>query len=96
MELTIDKKFIVRAAILSLVVVYFGGSIIVGKTGLLSYFSLKKEIRAEKEKVDRIKQKIEKLSLKIQRWQQDDFELEKLAREDLQMGLPDEKVYLLK
>lgn len=96
MEINFDEKFIVRVSILVLLIGYFGGSLIFGSKGILKYFAVKKEIAHEKDKVIKFKKKIEKLNTKIALWQQSDFELEKMAREKLQMGYPDEKVYLLK
>jgi cell division protein FtsB len=96
MEISFDKKFIVRATILTLLIGYFGGSLIFGNNGILRYFAVKKEIVHQKYKVVKLKSKIEELNTKIALWGQNDFELEKMAREELQMGYPDEKVYLLK
>ncbi len=63
--------------------------------GMMKFFNVKKEISSEKNKYSKLKNKIAKLNNKIERWQKDDFALEKMARQELQMGFANEKVYIL-
>lgn len=89
-------KNILRSVILVCFGVYFFQTIIFGQRGIKKYLELKNEINFEKNKILKVENKIKKFQEKIDDWQRGDFELEKVAREELQMGLADEKVYILK
>ena len=56
---------------------------------------LKKEASNEKNKINMLEQEINSLKQSIHRWQTDNFEKERVAREELQMSLPNEFVYVL-
>ncbi len=74
---------------------FFVNSIIFSDIGLLKYFSTKKDIQAQREKISKLEVKIGDLETRIAIWGQDKFETEKMARQDLQMGYPNETVYLI-
>ncbi|KKP35625.1 MAG: hypothetical protein UR26_C0003G0098 [candidate division TM6 bacterium GW2011_GWF2_32_72] len=44
--------------------------------------------------VDHLRKEVDDLKLEIQAWQTDDFNKEKIAREQLQMARPGDRVYL--
>jgi cell division protein FtsB len=88
------QKF-TRSAIFLILVVAFGNLFIFGRMGIKSYFDKKKDLDTQISKISELEVKIENLNDEITRWKKDDFELEKMAREELQMGYPDEKVYIL-
>ncbi len=69
--------------------------IVWGKRGVNTFKTISKEIDQEKEKVKKVEDEIKHLKTIIALWQTDEFELEKLARMDLQMGTTNEIVYLL-
>lgn len=75
--------------------VLFLYSIAFSKMGIKSYLKVKNEIEIEKNKMLEIESEIKKLEQDIYCWNSSDFELEKMARQDLQMGYPGEHVYLL-
>ncbi|MFC1894771.1 septum formation initiator family protein [Candidatus Dependentiae bacterium] len=89
-------KVFVRYIILVIFSVVCIKSIVFGDQGLNKYFNIKNEIEIESGKILRLEKKIIVLSRQINNWLKDDFELEKMAREELQMGYANEKVYLLK
>lgn len=69
--------------------------IVWGKRGVNAFKEISKEIDLEKDKIKKVEDEIKHLRTIIALWQTDDFELEKLARMDLQMGTTNEVVYLL-
>ena len=76
--------------------IVFAKSFIWGNKGFLHYLSLQKEINVENQKINQLVKDIDSLKSNIDLWQNNDFMIEKMAREDLQMALPDEKVYILR
>ena len=88
-------KIYFRITILFIFVVALINFVVLGQLGIIHYFEIKKEISSEKNKYSKLEKKIEKLNKKIECWKKDDFELEKMARQDLQMGFANEKVYIL-
>ena len=89
-------KSILRLIILLCFAVYFFNTIVFGQRGIKNYLELKNEINFEKNKIVKVENKIKDFQKKIDKWLQGDFELEKIAREELQMGFANEKVYILK
>ncbi len=71
------------------------GYIIFGKRGIIAYYKLKHEIDAEKQQIQSLEEEIKHIQAKIDMWKSDEFHAEKFARQDLQMGKPDEQVYVL-
>ncbi|KKQ33364.1 MAG: Septum formation initiator [candidate division TM6 bacterium GW2011_GWF2_37_49] len=69
--------------------------IIFGQRGVMKYYQVSKEIQHEKAKLAKLEQKNKKLQAKIEAWQNDNFQKEKFARQDLQMSKPDEMVFVL-
>ncbi len=88
-------KNLFRITILSGLTVFFLYSIIFNRMGVNGYLQMKREIEREKNKILKIETEIKELDENIQSWNSSDFELEKMARQDLQMGYPGEHVYLL-
>jgi cell division protein FtsB len=91
-----EMKFFVRIIILMFFSFVYLKSIIFGTQGIRRYFEIKNEIEIEKTKILNNENKIKNLKVQIDRWLNDDFELEKMAREELQMGYANERVYLIK
>ena len=90
----IFKKFF-RIIIVLIFACCLIGSIVVGEMGIEHYFGVKQEIVIQKDKVSKLENIIKNLENKIETFLVDDFELERMAREELQMGFADERVYLL-
>ncbi len=88
-------KTFFRVTILVVFILFIGKFVIFGERGFLKYLQVEKEIKIEKKKILKVGRKIENLKSKIERWQADDFKLEKMARQKLQMGFANEKVYFL-
>lgn len=83
------KQIIVFSSLCSILCCY----VFFGKQGLSKYLYLKQEINAEQEQVSDIEGTIERLKSKIQAWKKEDFEREKMVRQDLNMGFTNELVY---
>ena len=90
-----EIKVFVRITILTIFPFVFLKSILFGSQGVVRYFEVKNEIEIEKARILNTERKIKNLNAQINRWLNDDFELEKMAREELQMGYSNEKVYLI-
>ena len=89
-------NFFIRSFLLLVLAFVAIKSLVFGTQGVDRYFEVKNEIKIQKDKIVRLNNKIADLNNKITSWLSDDFELEKMAREELQMGYPSEKLYLLK
>lgn len=83
-------QFSLLIAVLA-VCIYF---IFFGQRGIMKYYEVSKEIQHEKSKLAKLEQNNEKLKAKIDAWKNDNFEKEKVARQDLQMSKPDEMVFV--
>lgn len=90
-----EIKTIIRTAVFLVVVACCFKFIIWGDNGFIKYLQLENEISQEKAKIEKKEKSIAVLEKKIKKWEKDDFELEKMAREDLQMGMANERVYIL-
>lgn len=71
------------------------GYIVFGNRGIIAYYKLKHDIDLEKQQIQALEQEIKHIQSKINDWQSDEFHAEKFARQELQMGKPDEQVYVL-
>ncbi|MCF7799807.1 septum formation initiator family protein [Candidatus Babeliales bacterium] len=87
-------KTITRSLIFIFLYSFFLNSMIFSDIGILKYFEVKKEISEQQDKIIRLENKVRETKNKIAAWQEDDFYLEKMAREDLQMGYLDELIYI--
>ena len=67
--------------------------VIFSKRGIREYLRMHSEIEGKKQDITDVEKTIETLKNKLQTWKTEDFEREKLAREDLNMGLTNELVY---
>jgi len=67
--------------------------VIFSKRGVREYLRKQHEIEQEKLAVVDIEKTIENLKTKIQAWKKEDFEHERMARQDLNMGYTNELVY---
>ena len=88
-------KTIIQSIIIIAICGSFGKHLIFGKKGIREYFQLQKESEFVKKEICTVNQEITHLQSSIQKWTSDDFEKEKVAREDLQMGHPNELVYVV-
>ena len=68
--------------------------VIFSDTGMIQYWRLKKELIGKQNKITCLEHKIKDLEKDIKLFLADDFEIERIARQDLQMGLSHEQVYL--
>lgn len=66
-----------------------------GQRGIIEYYQIAKEIKHEKMNVSKLEAANKKLKAKIERWNRDDFEKEKFARQDLQMSKENEMVFVI-
>jgi cell division protein FtsB len=91
----VGTKKIFGFAILGVIIFACLIYIIWGKRGILEYRQLKNEIQQEQEQIQELQKEIEKLQNKIDNWKSDEFDSEKFARQDMQMGKPGEQVFVL-
>jgi len=61
--------------------------------GLFRYYAVKKQIEVRKREFSALRQEVQEIEGEIAKWESNPFYLEKMAREELGMGYPDEKVY---
>ncbi len=88
-------KFFVRFLLVVGLVFLFAKTFFFSDQGFVKYVRLKKEISSEEIKIARLENKIKNIEINMSKFLEDDFELQKIAREDLQMGFEGEKVYLM-
>lgn len=74
----------------------FAKSFIWGNKGFFYCRSLQEDIVADNKKINKLTKQVDNLKSEIVAWQDNDFMIEKVAREELQMALPGEKVYVLR
>lgn len=89
-------RLLVRYSILTAIVIVFLYTAFFSSFGINSYFKIKYEIDVENQKIVKLEKNIKKIEKSIKNLSKNGFELEKLARQDLQMGSQGETVYLLK
>ncbi|MBD3231798.1 hypothetical protein GF322_04000 [Candidatus Dependentiae bacterium] len=89
-------KTVLRLIILLGLIGYFLQAILFGQRGFKKYLELKNEINFEKNKILKTKKKILDFEEKIAKWNENNFELERLAREELQMCYANEHVFIFK
>lgn len=90
-----ETRLFVRYFILVVAILAFIYSAFFSSSGITRYFKAKHDITIENQKIARLEKKVKKLNKSIKGLSKDGFELEKLARQDLQMGSQGETVYLL-
>ena len=90
-----NKKNIIGFSVLGVMVIACSAYIFFGKKGVLEYSHLKNELQQEQEQIKELEKEIKKLQSKIDEWKSDEFNTEKFAREDLQMGKTNEQVFVL-
>lgn len=86
-------KHSIHRVLLMIFAVGVGSYIVVGKRGVMQYISLQEELAAEIEYVKKMEQTCTQLQADATTWQENSFELEKLARQDLHMGYTNEVMY---
>jgi cell division protein FtsB len=69
--------------------------IVFGSRGVIEYLSAKQQIRKTHNTIARLEHNIHRLKNSIFLYQQNPFEMEKVARYDFDMGHTNEMVYLL-
>lgn len=86
-------KDYIKAAMLFSFAIVMGGYIVLGKKGIAQYFLLKDELEKELSYVHEMEKKYIELQNDAIAWQEDSFEFEKIARDDLQMAFTNEMLY---
>ena len=89
-----EKKLSVRLVVIFIFSLFWINTFFFSKSGLISYFKLKRELVIEQVKIAKLEKKICLHKIEIDDWQKYDFGLERMARNDMKMCLPDESVYL--
>ena len=90
-----DRKNLISNVIfilLCVTAVYYIGW---GQSGMGKFLQLKYKIRQEHQKITDIETDIKDLKQKIHALNSDSFEIEKIARQDLNLGYTNELVYVL-
>lgn len=64
-----------------------------GTNGVKTYFTFKNKIETKKAQVKALETEVLTLNNQIKQWQSDEFELEKTARQELNMSCTNELVY---
>jgi cell division protein FtsB len=90
-----NKRNLIILSILGIALSSALGYIVFGERGIIAYYKLKHEIDLEQKQIKDLEEEIAHVQAKIDSWKSDDFHQEKFARQDLQMGKPDEQVYVL-
>lgn len=78
-----------------LALIFVVRSFIVGSNGFQSYLSVKKEFKSQQENFIALQNEVVEIKKEIQQLKEGGFFIEKIAREDLQMARPSEKMYIL-
>ena len=94
-EIKVRFKTFLQLLIILGIVGTFGYHGMWGRRGLIRFYALKKDVDAQKKVVAKLEQHVQTLQQKVDSWQDNDFEREKVVREDLQMGFTNEYVYVL-
>jgi cell division protein FtsB len=87
------RQFIYRA-ILVMMLAYFGVWLLSGDTGLLRYFDLRETREAVREEVETFESRNAELRASVERMRQNDFYVEKHAREEFGMAGKGEIIFL--
>jgi cell division protein FtsB len=88
-----EIKVFIRIFLLIVVLCFGIQSMFFSETGIKKYWQVKQELMRHKNKIRRLEGKIKDLQKNIKKF--DDFDAERIARQDLQMGFEHEKVYIL-
>ena len=95
MQRIIAKKFLYKFLILCIAI--FSLSFLTwSEFGLIKHFRIKKEFCKKQHELIALQKEVKKLKKKLTAWKTDPFYIEKMAREELCMGYPNEVVYLFK
>lgn len=86
---------IVRLAVMLATIGGYGYMIFFGENSMRVYWQLRKAITKTTQEFSILSCEIDGIKANIASWKEDDFMLEKMAREELLMGHPDELVYVL-
>jgi len=79
----------------TLEVIIFTGVYFFGAHGMSHVWRLKKEINGIQQDIATLENEVQTMHNKIARWKSHPYEQEKLAREQLQMARPGEKIYYI-
>ncbi len=93
-ELKIRRYMVYTLLLLS--ITYIAGSLIFGDTGVLRYMELKEKQVVMQEDINQIMEENYKIESSITSLKNDDFYLEKHAREEFGLAGPDEYIYIYK
>lgn len=70
--------------------------LITGENGIKAYRGVKLDVTREMSNIELLKKELDSLRVEIDDWKSDKFFAEKTAREELLLGMPGEKVYIIK
>ena len=90
----IRVKSVAYQTILTGLAVFFLYLLTWSDIGVVRYYSLHKQVATKEAELVLLHRDVKKIQTAIANWQSDPFYLEKMAREELGMGYPDEVVYL--
>jgi len=90
-----DKRTVFRALLVTTSTVLFCNLVILGECGIQSYLSIKRDIDTQNVTIESLKSDMDGLRSEVDRWKNDKFLVEKVAREDLLLGMKGETVYII-
>lgn len=88
-------NLIFRRSLIICTVTGFVLFIILGNKGVREYFSLKDEVIKQQAKIDSLEKQLLSLKEELGILKQDDFLVERQAREELLLGNRDEDIYII-
>ena len=91
-----EIKQLLKKGILLVVFAFAAYSFVWSDIGLLKYLKEKKQLELAELALNDLKTNIDRLTRRITKFESDMFYVQRIAREDLQMGYPDETVYIVK
>jgi len=89
----LKKRSYVAYTVLLLALLYVLGTLVFGERGLMRYAELGKKETALRSEVSHLKQENDKLRAVIESYEENEFYLEKHARENFGLAGPDEYIY---
>jgi len=92
----IRKKDLFYGGVTFFLIVLFIRFLVWGDVGLMRYQKVKQEVEKKEQKLCVLRKELKNIEETILRWKSSPFVIEKMAREELAMGYPGEKVFFLK
>lgn len=90
-----EKRFVVRFLVIASFLVFFIYYLFFSNSGLMKYFKIKNDISKDNAKIAKLETEIKNIDESISKFEKISFNVEKEARQDLQMGSQGETVYVL-